>query len=326
MNEESINPDLEPTRFHFFNIRFVPLKEHENLTNRDIITRIVEAIQDQRARKQIIVFDRHLNRKNEPKRQLYVNYTGFELQDHRIKLSMALIRDGKLPYLKPTDSIELVPFDKELGEPTEITHFYIDYRRSPATVCVEYNHIGPRFTDIQYYFRAMGAFYLNLTKALHCELLMENDIEDTIKSLAAILDFDMKIEAKKISQMDNDVKGYLSEWATLSQKYQPEYVRVLAYFQRNGVKMVRDEKKSKVTEMVKFMLKAISTKTENLEAFDRFVINYEDTNGKDQAFNLYDSKSEFLKYIDLSKNPNTTQIYKIIKQDFDDFLKNRYNG
>jgi hypothetical protein len=60
---------------------------------------------------------------------------------------MALIRSGKQPLLKPTGQIDLVQFNKEIGEFTEVTHFFIDMKRPEAVVCVEFNDNGPRMTE-----------------------------------------------------------------------------------------------------------------------------------------------------------------------------------
>ena len=317
--------DLELVRFNFMTMQFIPIKEHSNLTSNQIILKIVDSIKYQRTQNNIIIFDRFKNRKNEPSRQIYINYTGHEPLKRRLKFSMALIRSGKQPLLKPTGSIDLVPFDKNLGEFTEITHFFIDMNRPTAVVCVEFNDNGPRMTDIEYYFRAMSTEYLHLSRSLTVGIMMESNIDETIDGLSGVFDFDMKIESKKFSEMDNDAKGFLSEWGTLLTKLQPEFIRIEAFFQRKGKKVNKPSTNSGMLTGLKHILKRVG-KPNNSDAFDKFVINYQDADGNVKKFDLFNTKSEISVLINLNQTIKTTAVYELIKDDFDKFLYNRYNA
>ncbi|QHS56936.1 hypothetical protein GWR56_15790 [Mucilaginibacter sp. 14171R-50] len=327
MNEanQSSNSELEEIKFNFFTMLFSPIKEHANLNSNDIILRIVDAINQQRSNNNIIIFDRFKNRKNTPSRQLYISYTGYEPLERRLKFAMALIRSGKLPLLKPTGSIDLVPFDKNMGEFTEVTHFFIDMKRPTAVVCVEFNDNGPRMTDIEYYFRAMSTEYLHMSRSLTVGMMMEKNIDETLNGLLGVFDFDMKIESKKFSEMDHDTKGFLSEWGTLLTKLQPEFIRVEAFFQRKGKKNNTASTHPGLLTGLKHILNKLG-KPNNADAFDKFVLNYEDKDGNAKRFDLFDTKSEISVMINLTSTIKTTDIYKLIKDGFDTFLKNRYNG
>jgi hypothetical protein len=322
--EKKIN-DLESVRFNFLTMLFAPLKEHSNLTSTQILLKIVEAIKHQRTKKNIIIFDRFKNRKNEPSRQLYIDHCSYVPLERRLKFSMALIVSGKQPLLKPTGSIDLVPFDKDLGEFTQVTHFFIDMKRPTAVVCVEFNDVGPRMTDIVYYFRAMSTEYLHLSKSLSTGMMMESNIDETINGLAGVFDFDMKIEGKKFSEMDHDTKGFLTEWGTLLTKLQPEFIRVEAFFQRKGKKANKPSTNTGMMTGLKHILKSLA-KTNNSDAFDKFVVNYEDVDGNVKKFDLFDTKSEITVLIDLKKTVKTAAIYELIKVGFDTFLESRYHA
>lgn len=317
--------DFELVKFNFLSMLFVPLKEHSSLSSTQIILKIVEAIKAQRIAKNIIIFDRFKNRKNEPSRQLYIDHFSYEPLERRLKFSMALIRSGKQPLLKPTGSIDLVPFDKNIGEFTEVTHFFIDMKRPTAVACIEFNDNGPRMTDVEYYFRAMSTEYLHLSKSLTVGIMMEKNIDETINGLAGIFDFDIKLEGKKYSEMDNDTKGYLSEWGTLLTKLQPEFIRIEAFFQRKGKKSNKASTNTGVMSGLKHILKSLK-KPNNSDAFDKFVINYQDTDGNVKKFDLFDTKSEVEVMINLTQTVKTADIYKLIKVDFDTFLTNRYHA
>jgi hypothetical protein len=323
--EEPKVKDLELVKFNFMTMQFVPLKEHSTLSTNQIILDIVAAIKLQREKKNIIIFDRFKNRPNTPARQLYIDHFSYKPLERRLKFSMALIRSGKLPLLKPTGSIDLVPFDKNIGEFTEVTHFFIDMKRPTAVVCVEFNDNGPRMTDIEYYFRAMSTDYLHLSRSLTVGMMMETNIDETIKGLAGVFDFDMKIEGKKFSEMDHDTKGFLSEWGTLLTKLQPEFIRVEAFFQRKGKKENKSSTNPGMLTGLKHILTSLK-KPHNSDAFDKFVINYEDATGNVKKFDLFDTKSEIAVLIDLNKTIKTSAIYKLIKDEFDIFLNNRYNA
>jgi hypothetical protein len=316
--------ELEIVKFNFFTMRFTALKEQSHLSSNDIILRIVDAIRAQRLENNIIIFDRFKNRKNEPARQLYIDYTA-HAAEKRLKFSMALIRSGKQPLLKPTGQIDLVPFDKDIGEFTEVTHFFIDMKRPEAVVCVEFNDNGPRMTDIEYYFRAMSTEYLNLSRALTTNMMIESNIEETIESLDGVFDFDLKVEGKKFSEMDNDAKGFLTEWGTLLTKLQPEFIRIEAFFQRKGKKANKPSNHPVMLDGLKHLLSKLK-RPNNSDAFDRFVVNYQDKDGNPKKFDLLSTKSEITMEIDPNKTIKTTAIYELIKKDFDSFLSNRYSN
>ncbi|MDB5135127.1 MAG: hypothetical protein JWP37_1730 [Mucilaginibacter sp.] len=317
--------DLELVRFNFMTMLFTPLKEHSSLSSNQIILKIVEAIRFQRSQNNIIIFDRFKNRKNEPSRQLYINHNSYEPLERRLKFSMALIRSGKQPLLKPTGSIDLVPFDKNIGEFTDVTHFFIDMKRPTAVVCVEFNDNGPRMTDIEYYFRAMSTEYLHLSKSLAAGMMLESNIDETINGLAGVFDFDIKIESKKYSEMDNDAKGFLSEWGTLLTKLQPEFIRIEAFFQRKGKKANKPSTNSGMLTGLKHILKKLD-KPNNSDAFDKFVINFQDASGDVKKFDLFNTKSEISIPINLNQTIKPSAVYELVKVHFDTFLNDRYNA
>jgi hypothetical protein len=318
------NDKLSEVKFHFFTMLFTPLKDFEHLSSNDILLKIVELINEQRSKRNIIIYDRYRNRKNTPQRELYVSYAR-HIPGKRINFTMALIRSGKQPLLKKSGSIELIPFDKDIGDFTDVTHFYVDMNRPIATVCVEFNYNGPRMSDIEYYFRAITTDFFKLSRSLSVNMLIESDIEETVNNLAGILNFDIKIEGKRFSAMDEDTKPFLQQWGLLLTKLQPEFIRVEAFFQRQGKKINKPSSNPGMINGIKTILKGLS-KTNNSEAFDKFVVNYQDNGGNEQKFDLFDKKSEIIVHADLNKEIKNTAMYNLIKDKLDEFLTHRYDA
>jgi hypothetical protein len=155
--------------------------------------------------------------------------------------------------------------------------------------------------------------------------MIESNIQETIESLDRVLDFDLKVEGKKFSEMDNDAKGFLTEWGTLLTKLQPEFIRIEAFFQRKGKKMDKSSNHPVMLDGLKHLLSKLK-RPNNSDAFDRFVVNYQDKDGNPKKFDLLSTKSEITMEIDLNKTIKTTAIYELIKKDFDNFLFNRYSN
>ncbi len=316
---------LTPTRFHFFSINFVPYNDNDAMSSNEILTRVIQYISDQKLKHKGFIIDKHKNRTDVERRELFMNYGVYVHKDKRIKCSIALLRNGKPPMLKPADTFDLVPLDRTAGSIAEQTHFYIDFSRRPALVCVEYNHNGPRFLDIEYYFRIIARDQLHLAKSVNANMLMNDNIEETLEKLQNVLKFEIKMQAEKITQMDNDVKGFITAISTLGQKYKPKFVKIEALFQMPGTKGKKLEINREANNMFTTFLNKFRTREFHRDCFEHFEVHYEDKDGEEQIFNLIKGKSEFSIDLDMSKNHTTTQIYELIKGDFDEFINDRYS-
>jgi len=235
------------------------------------------------------------------------------------------LRSGKPPMLKPADTFDLIPLDKAAGSIAEQTHFYVDYNRIPAVVCIEYNHNGPRFSDVEYYLRNIAHEQLRLSKALNASMLMDDNIDKTLADLQNVLKFEIKMQAEKITQMDNDVKGYITAISSLGQKYKPKFVKIEALFRIPGAKVKTYDINKEANNMFKDFLNKFKKRPFHKECFEHFEVHYEDKDGGEAIFNLIKGKSEFSIDIDTTKHPTTSQIYDLIKPYFDEFTASRYH-
>src|SRR5690606_10411118 len=120
------------------------------------------------------------------------------------------------------------------GAITELATFFIDYSMSPAVMCVEYNHNGPRLSDIEYYFRNIAHEKLFLAKATTTTTYMDAGIDNILESLHNVVNFEFKIKPQNVTYFDNDVKGYVSGVANLGNRMQPKFIKVEAMYQTPG--------------------------------------------------------------------------------------------
>ena len=261
-----------PTRFHFYSLRFTPYNENNTMSSADILGKVITFISDQKIKGKGVIIDKHKNRTDVESRELFMNYGVFIHKDKRIRCSIALLRKGKIPMLKPKDSLDLIPLTEATGSIAEQTHFYIDYSRPQAVICVEYNHHGPRFSDIEYYFRVVAHDHLHLSKALSANLYKDDTIDTTLAELKNVLNIEIKMQAENVTHMDNDAKGYISGISNLGQRLKPKFLRVEAYFQVPGTKIKTEEPNQDANNMFRTFLNKFKNRSFHQELFEHFEV------------------------------------------------------
>ena len=121
-----IQENLTEVKFQYFSLKFTPLNHlSEKLDSNDIMRNVITYISNKLIQdKEGHLIDRHEGRPNSS-RELFMNRAVFLHKDKRIRCSIALLRSGRLPLLKPKEQYKLVSM-KELGSIAEETHFFID--------------------------------------------------------------------------------------------------------------------------------------------------------------------------------------------------------
>ncbi|MDM8172911.1 hypothetical protein QT327_00885 [Olivibacter sp. 47] len=319
-DKEKENENLIPIRFHFYSIKFTPFKESSDLKSNDILFKVITYVSQQLQNGNGYLVDRYNNRKGTERREIFMNNAIIMLKEKRMRCSMALLRGGKQPMLKPADSFNLVPLDKANGSIVEQTHFFIDYSVTPAIICLEFNNNGPRISDIEYYFRNVSNKE-RLAKATEATIFMDNTIDKTLASLHNVLNFEMKLQPQKVAQMDNDLKGYISGISTMGNKLKPKFIKVEALFQSPGSKVKSVELNKDANNMILNFLRKFKGRPFNIDCFEHFEVKYEDKEGVENLFSLLKGKREVVKDIDLQAIRKTSEWYEIIKDDFDQFIQ-----
>lgn len=315
------NKGLIPVRFHFYRLKFTPYTHAKNESSHTILHQVVTFLSQQQQAGSGILIDKHEDRGKESARPLFVTNAVFMFKEKRIRFSMALLRTGRIPLLKPADKFLLVPLDTSKGEIAEQTHFFIDYNTDSIVLCVEFNNNGPRISDIEYYFRVVARDKLNLARATEIELYMDTSIDKTLADFKNVLNMDVKVQPKKLVQLDPAIVGqYFTAISNLGQHVKPKYVKLEVMFQTPGRQYISSEINKEGNSMFTRILNAFKAKPTNMDAFEHFVVRYEDKDGKEEVFNLLKGKKEIVKLID-GKITSTRQWYELIEADFDEFIE-----
>ncbi|MFZ6050757.1 hypothetical protein [Halocola ammonii] len=268
------------------------------------------------------MIDRNDQRTNELPRELFMTSAVFMHKERRIRCSLALLRAGRIPKIKPKDKFTLVPLKEMGGSVAEETHFYIDFSRKTATICIEYNYHGPRISDVEYYLRNIARHKLKLSRATEVGLYMDNSIDKTLESLKNVLNIDIKLQPQKITAMDKDIVGqYFTGLNSIGHKLKPKFLKLEAMFQAPGKNVESVALNKEANSMIQNLLKKFQSKPVNIDCFENFVVKYEDKDGAEEVFNLLKGKKEVIKEVDLNEIKKKRHLYELIEQDFDDFME-----
>ena len=72
--------------------------------------------------------------------------------------------------------------------------------------------------------------------------------------------------------------------------------------------------------MVTEMLQRFKGRSFNIDAFDAFVVRYEDKEGNEEIFNLLNSKRELILNVDLKQITKSKDWYSLVEEDFSTFI------
>ena len=311
--------NLTEVTFQFFSIKFTPLKAYEySLKSNDILNNVITYISRKLINeKEGHLIDRHEERQNSS-RELYINRAVIVPKEKRIRCSMALLRKGREPLIKPKEDYKLLPITA-LGSIAEETHFFIDYSKNYAVICCEYNHYGPRMSDIEYYFRNVANKVLRQSKATEVNAYLDAPIDKTLENLKNVLNIEIKVKPKDLLQLDRDVLNkYYSGINNIGNVLEPKYIRLEAYFQSPGAKS--KALNTSANKMCREMLTRFKGRAFNIDAFEAFIFKYEDKDGNEDIFNLLSGKKEIKINVDYNKVQKSRDWYQLIKLDFDNFI------
>lgn len=313
---------IETIKFHFYSLKFTPYSDVASEHNSDSILRgVITYLMNELHSGKGHLIDRNRNRSDEGPRELFLTSAVFMAKEKRIRCSIALLRSGRVPLLKPIDQYKLVPIES-LGSIAEQTHFYIDYSRNYGVICIEFNYYGPRISDVEYYLRNVARDVLKLSKITEVRLYMSNTIDKTLASLKNVLNLDIKVQPQKLAQLDMDLHGkYFTGMSTIGQKLKPKFIKLEAMYQTPGRGIESAEINKEPTNMVMDMIRSFKTRPFNIDAFENFVVRYEDKEGSQEVFDLLKGKAEITKEVDIT-TLNSRKWYELIEDDFNNFMIN----
>ncbi len=321
MDNNALKEDLISTRFHFHKIEFTPRKGVKESSN-DILYKIITFLNQERTiNNKVYLIDKHANRKDAIRRELFMYYSVPAPRTKRIKCALALIDDKKKPMIKPKHTFDLVPFDTASGSITELTTFFIDYSVSPAIMCVEFNNSGPRLSDIEFYFRNIAHEKLFLAKATSTTTIMDSGIDNMLENLYNVVNFEFKIKPQNLTNLDNDVKGYISGISSLENRLKPKFIKVEAMYQTPGAKIKSNHLNKEANTLARLFLNKFKTRPFHIDNFEDFELKYINKDGEDAVFNLIKGKKEIVLETKKDQHLTTTDWYELIENKFDEFMK-----
>ncbi len=309
-------------RYQLFTLKFTPLKGIQ-LISKDITFNIITYISNKLLNEnQGHLIDKHELRQGN-RRELFINRVVIMHAEKRIRCSMALLRAGKIPLIKPEEEYKLIPISDAIkGSIAEETHFFIDYSKGSVVICCEYNHHGPRITDIEYYFRNVAHKVLRQSKATEINAFLNAPILETLKKLKNVLNIDIKIVPEDLSRLSTDVSNkYFTGMRTLGNVLKPKFLRIEAYFQSPGGSIQSKELNTSANNMIKDLLNRIKGNSLDIDAFKSFMFKFEDEDGKEDVFNLLSGKREIILLVDLKTITKARHWYDLVKPELDQFVE-----
>ena len=274
------------------------------------------------------MFDRHANRKDELPRELFMYRIKFRPQEERVVCSLALLRKGAIPKLKLKGDLSLIPLsDITEADVAEETRFVIDYSQHSPIVCIQFNHHGPRVSDVEYYLRQISQHRLKESKKTTVNLQMDNNLDDTIQNFRNVLKFDIKFDPRSLEYLDSTLgNNYFSTMKTFGNKIKPKHLKVEAFFQTPGQKTNSTQLNTQGNKMFSDILSSFKSRPFNIDCFEHFEVKYEDNEGLEQTFNLLKQKSEILINLSLDGYKSTPKLYDEIQPELDKYLNERYGS
>lgn len=320
--DTAVPKNLTPVKFNFFELKYTPFKNSPQQTTKDILHDVITFLTQSQLAGSGILIDRHEDRKKDIARPLFVTQVSTDWKEKRIKVSMALLRKGRIPKLKPAETWTLVPLEKGRGEIAEETHLFIDFNTPTIIMCVEFNHNGPRMSDIEYYFRIVANDKLRLAKATEITMYMDISVDKALAEFKNILNMKVKVQPQKLSQLDTAIQGqYFTSISNLSQQVNPNFVKLEMLFESADKDYESSQINKKGNTMFKRILDAFKANPVNMDVFENFVVKYETEDGKEDTFNLMKGKKEITVLIDPAVASTNRAWYELIKDDFDNFMQ-----
>ncbi len=285
-------------KFHVFDLAFQPyLDDSQKIGSFSILKSCIKLVNDQRVENhRFVIIDRHEKRDKADSRKLFISTAAYSREDQMFKCKMHLIRD-KIPSFLDKDNLTFSSVDilknKEL---VETTSFYIDMGRKvyPTIIC-EFNSVGPKISDIEYYFRILSSRkHLHISKACQAKVHMEQSVEKVIEAMQNVFRFKFKAKPENLPSLFQSTKDtFFSDMQLLGKNVDPKSIRVDLSFREQGGKKLVPEKNYKMLSTSKKILNAVLNDTKVIDDIEDFYLEYEDDKGIDRNYSLAKGKVTF---------------------------------
>lgn len=282
-------------KFNIFDLIFQPYKEQSGtLGSFNILKSCIRKVNDERTKNQrFLIIDRHETRDKAESRRLFISSAAFLPREKMFKCKINLFRDKAPSFLDKEKMTISSTIDLKNKELVETTNFYIDMDKKihPTVIC-EYNSLGPKISDIEYYFRTISSRkHLIISKACTARIHMEKSVENVIESLQNVFRFKFKAKPENLPSLYRSIDdAFISNMTSLVNTVDPKSIRVDLSFRDQGGKKLVSEKNYKMISTSKKILNAVIQDVGVIENIEDFYLEYEDENGSDADFSLIRGK------------------------------------
>lgn len=318
-------PNINIT-FNFYSVLFKPKKPHNDMNSVDILKKVLHYVTPVNLGNKAHVVDRHKNRENANPRELFIDSVSFDHVERRYKCRIGVIREGKTPMLRPYDTHQLVSLDemrKKYGDLVEVTHFYIDISKNKVYLCCEYNFYGPRYSDIEFYFRNVAHTMLELAKETKLEIHLDVSLDKLLSDLKDVLSFELKMEPSGLERIEPKLKNhYFTGLSSFGRLMKTRAINIKAFFDVEENKTLV-KSTSEGTGLIRKLLRSIKNEDTDLNAFKNFILEYTTDDSQEiQSINLIKNQKGFEITIENTSLNSNKKWYELVKPNIDHFITN----
>ncbi|PHR12838.1 MAG: hypothetical protein COA40_08215 [Aequorivita sp.] len=309
---------IQELKYYFYSISFKAFADKRQTHNdHKICTDTLYHLSNIKRQGKGLLKDRNENRSKSPKRELFLSSATIMPIERRARFTMALIRKGRRPKIKKKGTFNLESI-ANLGEVVEVTHFFVDFGTDKNFICVEKNHNGPNIADIEYYLKMVARDDLQLARTADLIVYMDDTLDSALEKVKNVLSFNIKMRPSNLDLINEQLKTqFFNGFDIVSKVYRPEFLRVEAFFKKQGR---RDEERKQNKIATNMFNKALNVfKKDPTETFyyDQFDVVFEDGTGNEDSFNLLKDKKIVTKKIEATEEDITLkESYNLIAEDF----------
>ena len=222
----------------------------------------------------------------------------------------------------------MTPFD-QLGNNAiaETTNFYIDLNGTTPVICCEFNNLGPRISDIEFYFRTISSHrMLYLSKACKAQIHMNSPINEVLDSISDVLQLRVKTRPNRLNYLYQQIPdSFISNMNGLASTLKPQSLKIDAFFRERGTLSNKSVKNTGAIILVKKILNAVKINSDVIEDFDDFYLEFEKDDGTDAIFSLVKGKEEIEIECPFKSpgNLDTKELYNKAVIEFQEYLSER---
>jgi hypothetical protein len=254
--------------FHYASFNLEPLAK-DNSTSSQLLKNIIQSLNSEDFPSESKIIDRHKERKNTPSRNLVIISNRFERKGLRCFGKIALIKNKAPKIWGGKDIIEEISKEKNKRF-IEVTNYIINFNESSKPVIMhEFNHEGPRLSDIEYYYRQISK-KLHLARSINSSLHLESDYNQLDKEMSNIFEVVVKVNAANANKLN-----WHNELKQLKDATGFKDVRLEFFYKRKKEKNGKYEKNIMGLDFARKMIAWLKKNAFNIEYLEDLKMSYQ---------------------------------------------------